>query len=117
MNNTGAVVMGRRAYEMASGDFTGYEFQVPIFVVSHRPPKDAPKGQNANLSIAFVTEGTDAAVQRAKKAAGARDDANLRHFFKTPNCSPNSSRFSKPRSIAIMLTGKSRIFATTSGRA
>src|SRR5439155_8406613 len=71
--NTGAVVMGRRAYEMASGDFTGYEFQVPIFVVTHRPPKDAPKGQNANLSIAFVTEGTDAAVQRAKKAAGARD--------------------------------------------
>ena len=71
--NTGAVVMGRRAYEMASGDFTGYEFQVPIFVVTHRPPKGAPKGQNANLSIAFVTEGTDAAVQRAKKAAGARD--------------------------------------------
>ncbi len=25
--DTGAVVMGRRAYEMANGDFTGYEFQ------------------------------------------------------------------------------------------
>ncbi|MEK6206034.1 MAG: dihydrofolate reductase family protein [Chloroflexota bacterium] len=71
--NTGAVVMGRRAYDMANGDFTGYEFQVPIFVVTHRPPKDAPKGQNANLSISFVTEGTEAAVQKAKKAAGARD--------------------------------------------
>lgn len=65
--------MGRRAYDMANGDFTGYEFQVPIFVVTHRPPKDAPKGQNANLSITFVTEGTEAAVQKAKKAAGTRD--------------------------------------------
>ena len=25
---TGAVVMGRRAYEMANGDLTGYEFKV-----------------------------------------------------------------------------------------
>jgi dihydrofolate reductase len=70
---TGAVVMGRRAYDMGNGDFTGYEFQVPIFVVTHRPPKDAPKGQNANLTITFVTEGIEAAVQRAKKAAGPRD--------------------------------------------
>ena len=71
--NTGAVVMGRRAYEMANGDFTGYEFQVPIFVVTHRPPEEAAKGQNANLSIRFVTEGTEASVQKAKKAAGTRD--------------------------------------------
>lgn len=70
---TGAVVMGRRAYDMGNGDFTGYEFQVPIFVVTHRPPKDAPKGQNANLTITFVTEGVEEAVQRAKKAAGPRD--------------------------------------------
>ena len=32
IKTTGAVVMGRRAYEMAEGDFTNYEFQVPIFV-------------------------------------------------------------------------------------
>jgi dihydrofolate reductase len=70
---TGAVVMGRRAYDMANGDFTGYEFQVPIFVITHRPPKEAAKGQNASLSITFVTEGTEAAVQKAKKAAGTRE--------------------------------------------
>lgn len=70
---TGAAVMGRRAYDMADGDFTGYEFQVPIFVVTHRPPKDAPRGQNANLTITFVPEGVEEAVQRAKKAAGTRD--------------------------------------------
>jgi hypothetical protein len=30
MANTGAVVMGRRAYDLANGDFTGYDFQVPL---------------------------------------------------------------------------------------
>jgi dihydrofolate reductase len=70
---TGAVVMGRRAYDMGNGDFTGYEFQVPIFVVTHRPPKEATKGQNANLSLTFVPEGIEAAVQKAKRAAGTRD--------------------------------------------
>jgi dihydrofolate reductase len=66
-------VMGRRAYDMANGDFTGYEFQVPIFVVTHRPPKEPTKGQNENLTLTFVTEGTEAALERAKKAAGTRD--------------------------------------------
>ena len=28
---TGAVVMGRHSYDMARGDFSGYEFQTPIF--------------------------------------------------------------------------------------
>ena len=71
--NTGAALMGRRAYDMANGDFTGYEFQVPIFVVTHRPPSEPTKGQNANLTLSFVTEGIEAAVQKAKKAAGSRD--------------------------------------------
>lgn len=70
--NTGAVVMGRRAYEMANGDFTGYEFQVPIFVVTHRPPNEAAKGENAKLSFAFIDD-LDGAIQKARKAAGAKD--------------------------------------------
>ncbi len=73
--NTGAVVMGRRAYDMANEDFTGYEFQVPIFVVTHRPPQSAAKGENAKLSFTFVTEGIEAAIRRAKQAAGAREVA------------------------------------------
>ena len=70
--NTGAVVMGRRAYEMANGDFTGYEFQVPIFVVTHNPPKAVAKGENARLSFEFVDD-LGGAVGKAKKAAGAKD--------------------------------------------
>ena len=71
--NTGAVVMGRRAYEMANGDFTGYEFQVPIFVVTHHPPKQVAKGENARLRFAFVTEGVEQAIRKAKDAAGQQD--------------------------------------------
>ncbi len=66
MANTGAVVMGRRAYEMANGDFTGYEFQVPIFVVTHQRPQAVAKGENARLSFEFVG-GVDQAVQKAEK--------------------------------------------------
>jgi dihydrofolate reductase len=43
---TKAVVMGRRAYDMAQGDCSGYEFQVPIFVLTHAAPQQVVKGEN-----------------------------------------------------------------------
>ena len=67
---TGAVVMGRRAYDMAEGDFTGYEFQVPIFVLSHDVPEKVAKGENERLSFTFVTDGIESAIEKAKAAAG-----------------------------------------------
>lgn len=70
---TGAVVMGRRAYEMAEGDFTGYEFQVPIFVLTHSAPVQPAKGENADLQFTFVTEGAASAIDQAKAAAGDRN--------------------------------------------
>jgi dihydrofolate reductase len=73
IRTTGAVVMGRRAYEMAQGDFTGYEFQMPIFVLTHTPPATGPKGQNSRLSFTFLTEGVAAAIAQARAAAGARN--------------------------------------------
>lgn len=73
MDNTGAVVMGRTTYEMGNGDYTGYEFQVPIFVITHHPPETVATGENENLSFTFVTEGTESAIARAKAAAGDRD--------------------------------------------
>jgi dihydrofolate reductase len=69
---TGAVVMGRNAYDMANGDFTGYEYQVPIFVLTHRPPDAVAKGQNEHLSIAFVTDGAKAAIQMAQAVSGEK---------------------------------------------
>jgi dihydrofolate reductase len=70
IRTTGAVVMGRRAYAMAEGDFTGYEFQVPIFVLTHHAPEKAAKGENGQLSFTFVSDGVESAIEKAKAAAG-----------------------------------------------
>jgi len=73
IRNTGAVVMGRRAYDVARGDLTGYEYQTPIYVVTHQPPKTAPKGQNARLRVHFVPQGVEEAIRLAKTAANGKD--------------------------------------------
>lgn len=73
MRSTGAVVMGRHAFDLADGDFTGYEYQVPIFVLTHHPPKQETKGQNDKLSIIFVTDGIESAIAKARAAAGEKD--------------------------------------------
>jgi len=69
---TGAVVMGRRTYQMGEPDryAQSYEFQVPIFVLTHTVPK--PK-QNARLRFTFVTDGVESAIAQAKKAAGEKN--------------------------------------------
>lgn len=70
---TGAVVMGRRTFEMADPDsYVGnYEFQVPIFVVTHHPPEIAPK-QDDRLTFTFVVDGVESAVEQSKAAAGEK---------------------------------------------
>lgn len=74
IRDTGAVVMGRRTFELA-GDpdhyAADYEFQVPIFVVTHTPPDKNPK-ENEHISFTFVDE-IEKAVQLAKQAAGDKD--------------------------------------------
>jgi len=70
MRMTGAVVMGRRAFDMAEGDLTGYEFQVPIFVLTHHVPEQMIKGVNDQLTVTFVTDGIQSAIEKAQAAAG-----------------------------------------------
>lgn len=73
IDSTGAVVMGRSAYEMAEGDLTGFEYQVPIFVLTHHPPEKAPKGQSeGGLTVKFVTNWLERAMEKAKSAAVSR---------------------------------------------
>jgi dihydrofolate reductase len=71
IERTGAVIMGRKTFEMADPDaYVGaYEFQVPIFVVTHHPPPIPPK-QDERLRFTFVSNGVEAAVAQAKAAAG-----------------------------------------------
>ena len=70
IRTTGAVVMGRRAYDMAAGDLTGYEYQVPIFVLTHHVPEQGPKGENDRLKVTFITDGIESAIAKARAAAG-----------------------------------------------
>jgi len=75
IQNTGAVVMGRNSFDMAEDPDSlagNYEYQVPIFVLTHRPPKKHPKETNS-LTFTFVTDGIESAIEQAKVAAGNKD--------------------------------------------
>lgn len=73
--NVGAVIMGRHTFEMAADPdwYAGnYEYQAPIFVVTHHPPAKHPK-EIAPLTFTFVTDGIESAVAQAKAAAGEKN--------------------------------------------
>jgi dihydrofolate reductase len=64
----GAVVTGRRTYDIANawagnGPIPG----VPVFVVTHRVPEDLPQGES---EYTFVTDGAASAIEQAKAVAG-----------------------------------------------
>ena len=66
--------MGKRAFAMGDPDsYVGnYEFQVPIFVLTHHVPQHTPK-QDDKLTFTFVTDGIESAIRQAKQAAGDKD--------------------------------------------
>jgi dihydrofolate reductase len=75
IQNTGAVVMGRNSFAMSEDPdwYAGnYEYQVPIFVLTHQPPEKMPK-QTEDLTFTFVTDGIESAVRQAKVAAGEKE--------------------------------------------
>src|SRR5260370_36170749 len=63
IRTTGLVGMGRRAYDMAEGNLTDYEYQVPIFVLTHHVPAKGPGGQNDQLTVTFVTDCIQSAIE------------------------------------------------------
>jgi dihydrofolate reductase len=70
---TGAVIMGRKTFEMGDPDsYLGtYEFQVPIFVLTHHPPRIPPK-QDDRLTFTFVRDGVASTVAQVRAAAGEK---------------------------------------------
>ena len=79
---TGAVVMGRKMFSGGAGPWDddpnadgwwGDEppFHNPVFVVTHHPRETVEK--LGGTSFTFVTDGVDAAVERARTAAGDED--------------------------------------------
>ncbi|HEX6450847.1 MAG TPA: dihydrofolate reductase family protein [Trebonia sp.] len=67
---TGAVLMGRRIFELGIGPWADTPFPVPCFVLTHHAPEDLVM---ASGTFTFVTEGLAAALDRARAAAGSRN--------------------------------------------
>ena len=66
IQNTGAVVMGQKSFGMAENPddiADNYEFQVPIFVLTHHPPAKKPK-ETDQLTFTFVTDGIESAIRK-----------------------------------------------------
>jgi dihydrofolate reductase len=66
----GAVVLGKRTFELGLEPWGGTPFPAPCFVVTHEARDDLPA---ANGTFTFVTDGIEQAVRRARAAAGDGD--------------------------------------------
>jgi dihydrofolate reductase len=67
-NDCGAIISGRRTFDIAGGWKNGHPIDVPIFVVTH----EAPTEGEWSPRVSFVTEGLDRALELAREAAGDR---------------------------------------------
>ena len=101
-DNVGAWIMGRNmftpgrgAWDMSWRGWWGEEpvYHCPVFVLTHhaRPPLEMKGG----TTFHFVTDGIEAALQRAKDAAGGRDVrigggvATVREYYARTPCAVN----------------------------
>lgn len=63
---TGAVVLGRRTFDVGLAHWNDVPYPVPSFVVTHRPRPDLPQKSG---TFSFV-DGVEAAVELARAVAG-----------------------------------------------
>ena len=68
MTSSGAIISGRRTFDIANGWKEGHPVDVPIFVVTH----DSPTDGDWSPRVSFVTEGVERALELAQDAAGDR---------------------------------------------
>jgi dihydrofolate reductase len=70
----GAIVMGRRAYDVGDkvDGFVDNPYKVTHFVLSHDVPEKAARGET---TFTFVTDGIESAIEQARAAAGDKDIA------------------------------------------
>jgi dihydrofolate reductase len=74
MNRIGAILAGRRWYDLAMERWDGVDgiyggaYEGPVFVLTHRPPQ-----HSASPRIKFISDGIKGAVATAQAAAGGKD--------------------------------------------
>lgn len=69
LGTVGALLTGRRTFDLVDGWGGSHPLGVPIVVLTHRPP---PAGQE-HEGTTFVSDGIETAVARAKAAADGRN--------------------------------------------
>lgn len=67
---TGAVVLGKRTFDLGLEPWGGTPFPVPCFVLTHEARSDLV---TATGTFTFVTEGIERAVRQAQVAAGGKE--------------------------------------------
>lgn len=82
ITDAGAFIMGRNMFASGRGDWdldwTGWwgedpPYHAPVFVLTHYPREPVP--MKGGTTFAFVTDGIEAALARAREAAGGRNIA------------------------------------------
>ncbi|MGH3088485.1 MAG: dihydrofolate reductase family protein [Rubrobacteraceae bacterium] len=68
----GALVHGRRTFDITNGWGGRHPFDVPVFVLTHNAPDD---WEHEDAPFTFVTDGVESAVAKAKEVAGDKNVA------------------------------------------
>src|SRR4051794_12316506 len=66
--SVGAIIGGRRYFDLADGWGGQHPMGVPVYILTHEPPADWP----SDSTIHFVTDGLESAVAQAREAAGEK---------------------------------------------
>ena len=91
----GAILTGRRTYDLANGWGGEHPTHVPFVVLTHQPP-EIPAGTTINGF--FVTDGIDSAIRQAKATAGDKNVA-----IASPNVAEQALRAGLLDEISIHL--------------
>jgi dihydrofolate reductase len=67
VDTTGALVVGRKLFDLVGGWGGNHPMGVPVVVVTHHVPEGWPR---EGAPFTFVTDGIESAVERAKALAG-----------------------------------------------
>jgi dihydrofolate reductase len=65
----GAVICGRRSFDVTGGWCGHHPLDAPVFVVTHSVPYGWPRD---GVQVEFVTDGIEGALERAREVAGDR---------------------------------------------